>query len=141
MQLDTNSSEREWIEFLELNSNAMFQVALPLSADVYTAEAALLNSIASAAAASFITAHAAGAVPSRVLVAQAAVHSYTVAFWAGAAILTAAALAVAPLLRPGLAELGVSAAPCQPPGSSVDRSVAEIATDGAPACVELKGPS
>ena len=45
MQPDTNSSEREWIEFLELNSNAMFQVALLLSADVYTAEAALLNSI------------------------------------------------------------------------------------------------
>lgn len=45
MQLDTNSSEREWIEFLELNSNAMFQVALLLSANVYTAEASLLNSI------------------------------------------------------------------------------------------------
>ena len=44
-QLDTNSSEREWIEFVELNSNAMFQVALLLSPDVYTAEAALLNSI------------------------------------------------------------------------------------------------
>jgi hypothetical protein len=61
-----------------------------------------------------------------VLLAQAAVHSYTVAFWAGAAILTVAALAVAPLLRPGLAELGVSA---------------EIATDGAPACAEVKGAS
>jgi hypothetical protein len=45
VQLDTNSSERECIEFLELNSNAMFQLALLLSADVYTAEAALLNSI------------------------------------------------------------------------------------------------
>lgn len=45
VQLDTNSSEREWMEFLELNSNAMFQVAMLLSADVYTAEAALLNSI------------------------------------------------------------------------------------------------
>ena len=44
-KLETSSSEREWIEFLELNSNAMFQVALLLSADVYTAEAALLNSI------------------------------------------------------------------------------------------------
>lgn len=44
-QLDTNSSEQEWIEFVELNSNAMFQVALLLSADVYMAEAALLNSI------------------------------------------------------------------------------------------------
>ena len=51
-----------------------------------------------------------GAAPSRVLAAQAAVHSYTVAFWVGAAIMTAAALAVAPLLRPGLAELGVSTA-------------------------------
>ena len=72
--------------------------------------------------------------------APGGVHSSTVAFWAGTAILTAAALAVAPLLRPGLAELGVSAAR-QPPGSSVDRSAAEIATDGAPACVELKGES
>jgi hypothetical protein len=44
-QLDTNSSEREWIDFLELNSNAMFQLALLLSADVHTAEVALLNSI------------------------------------------------------------------------------------------------
>jgi hypothetical protein len=44
-QQDTNSLEREWIEFLELNSNAMFQVALLLSADVHTAAAALLNSI------------------------------------------------------------------------------------------------
>ena len=52
--------------------------------------------------------------------APGGVHSSTVAFWAGTAILTVAALAVAPLLR---------------------RSVAEIATDGAPACVELKGAS
>jgi hypothetical protein len=44
-QLDTNSSEPEWIDFLELNSNAMFQLALLLSADVHTAEVALLNSI------------------------------------------------------------------------------------------------
>jgi hypothetical protein len=104
------------------------------------------SSIATGAAASFITAHATGAAPSRVLAAQAAVHSYAVAFWAGAAILTVAALTVAPLLRPGLAELGVNAAldpkaSCQLPGSSVDRSVAEIGTDGAPACAELKGAS
>jgi EmrB/QacA subfamily drug resistance transporter len=71
---------------------------------------ALLNSIATGTAASFITAHATDAAPSGVLVAQAAVHSYIVAFRVGAAIMTAAALAVAPLLRPGLAELGVSAA-------------------------------
>jgi hypothetical protein len=69
------------------------------------------------------------------------------AFWVAAAILTAAALAVAPLLRPGLAELGVSAArpDTRPRGVTTDRhtqpSVAEMAADGAPACVELKGAS
>ena len=44
-QVDTNSSEREWIHFVELNSNVTFQLALLLSADAYTAEVALLNSI------------------------------------------------------------------------------------------------
>jgi hypothetical protein len=101
-----------------------------------------LTAGATAAAASFITAHATSAAPSRVLVAQAAVHSYTVAFWVGAAILTATALAVALLLRPGLAELSVSedmGAAMMPPGAL--RSAAAIATDGAPACAELKGTS
>jgi MFS family permease len=155
-------------------ASATINVSQQIGASIGTA---LLNSIAAGAAASFITAHASGTAPSRVLVAQAAAHSYTVAFWAGAAILTAAALAVAPLLRPGLAELGVMPrsdigprgattdrhtqpvrpvlarppsgpeqhldpqAPCRPPGSSDDRSVAEIAADGAPACAELKGAS
>ena len=98
-------------------ASATTNVSQQIGASIGTA---LLNSIATAATASFIIAHAAGAAPSRVLVAQAAVHSYTVAFWIGAAILTVAALAVAPLLR---------------------RSVTEIATDGAPACAELKGAS
>ena len=125
-------------------ASAMINVCQQIGAPIGTA---LLNSIATGAAASFITARAAGAAPSRALLAQAAVHSYTVAFWAGAAIVTAAALAVAPLLRPGLAELGVSAArsDIRPRGVTTDRhtrpSVAEIATDGAPACVELKGAS
>jgi hypothetical protein len=70
-----------------------------------------LNSIATAAPASFIAAHTTGAAPSPVLLAQAAVHSYPVAFWAGAATLAAAALAVAALLPPGAAELGVPAQP------------------------------
>src|SRR6202034_1079857 len=96
-------------------ASAAVNVSQQIDASIGTA---LLNSIATAAAASFITAHATGAAPSRVLVAQAAVHSYSVAFWAGAAILTVAALAVAPLLR---------------------RSVTEIATDGAPACAEVGG--
>jgi hypothetical protein len=155
-------------------ASATINVSQQIGASIGTA---LLNSIAAGAAASFIAAHATGTAPPQVLLAQAAVHSYTVAFWAGAAILTAAALAVAPLLRPGLAELGAMPrsdigprgattdrhtqpvrsvvprppsgperhhdpkAPCQPPGSSDDRSAAEIATDGAPACAELKGTS
>jgi len=98
-------------------ASATINVCQQVGASIGTA---LLNSVATGAAASFITAHATGAAPSRVLVAQAAVHSYTVAFWAGAAILTAAALAVAPLLR---------------------RAVTEIATDGAPARAELRGAS
>jgi hypothetical protein len=87
-------------------ASATINVAQQIGASIGIA---LLNSIATGTAASFITAHATGAAPSGVLVAQAAVHSY-VAFRVGAAIMTAAALAVAPLLRPGLAELGVSAA-------------------------------
>jgi sugar phosphate permease len=125
-------------------ASATINVSQQIGASIGTA---LLNSIAAAAAASFITAHTAGAAPSPVLLAQAAVHSYTVAFWAGAAILTAAALAVAPLLRPGLAELGVSAArsDIRPRSATTDRhtqpSAAEIATDGAPACAKLEGAS
>jgi EmrB/QacA subfamily drug resistance transporter len=85
--------------------SAAINVSQQIGASIGTA---LLNSIATAAAASFITAHATGAAPSRVQVAEAAVHSYTTAFWVGAAILAAAAVVVAPLLRPGLAELGAS---------------------------------
>jgi hypothetical protein len=88
-------------------ASATINVAQQIGASIGIA---LLYSIATGTAASFITAHATGAAPSGVLVAQAAVHSYIVAFRVGAAIMTAAALAVAPLLRPGLAELGVSAA-------------------------------
>ena len=99
---------------------ATAQLMVALDATVVSIALPHANSIATGAAASFITAHPTIAAPSRALVAQAAVHSYTVAFWVGAAILTVAALAVASLLR---------------------RSVTEIATDGAPACVELKGAS
>jgi hypothetical protein len=88
-------------------ASATINVAQQIGASIGTA---LLNSIATGAAASFITAHAAGAAPSPVLVAQAAVHSYTVAFWVGAAIMAVAALTVATVLRPGVAELGVSVA-------------------------------
>jgi hypothetical protein len=68
---------------------------------------ALLNSIATSAAASFIASHAVGR-PTSALVAQAAVHSYTVAFWVGAAVFVAAALVVGLMLRPGVPDLAAN---------------------------------
>jgi EmrB/QacA subfamily drug resistance transporter len=69
---------------------------------------ALLNTIATSAAATFIVAHATSAVPSRALLAQAAVHSYTVAFWICAGIFTVAAVVVGALLRPGVPDLSAN---------------------------------
>ena len=86
-------------------ASATINVSQQIGASIGTA---LLNSIAAGAAASFTP-----RTPRRGSLdapRTAAVHSYTVAFWAGAAIMTPAALAVAPLLRPGLAELRVM--PC-----------------------------
>jgi sugar phosphate permease len=68
---------------------------------------ALLNSIATSAAATFMTTHATGR-PSAALVAQASVHSYTVAFWVGAAIFAVAALVIFPVLRPGVPDLSAN---------------------------------
>ncbi|HZE04513.1 MAG TPA: MFS transporter, partial [Solirubrobacteraceae bacterium] len=68
---------------------------------------ALLNSIATSAAASYVTAHA-GHSPAALLGAQAAVHSYTVAFWVGAGVFVLAALVVGPLLRPGVPDLAAN---------------------------------
>jgi EmrB/QacA subfamily drug resistance transporter len=100
-------------------ASATVNVAQQIGASIGTA---LLNSIAAGAAASFITAHATGTARSPVLLAQAAVHSYAVAFWAGAAIMAAAALAVAPLLRPGPAEPGVMPrSDIRPRGVTTDR--------------------
>ncbi len=77
---------------------------------------ALLNSIATSAAASYIAARAVGR-PSSLLTAHAAVHSYTIAFWVGAGVFVVAALIVAPLLRPGVVDLaaneGIDAIPAQ----------------------------
>ncbi len=68
---------------------------------------ALLNTIATTAAATFIATHAVGK-PSQALVTQAAVHSYTVAFWVGAGIFVLAAIVVGPMLRPGIPDLGAN---------------------------------
>jgi EmrB/QacA subfamily drug resistance transporter len=68
---------------------------------------ALLNTIATSAAAGFIASHAAGA-PTHAVLAQAAVHSYVVAFWICGAIFAVAAVVVGLLLRPGVPDLAAN---------------------------------
>jgi EmrB/QacA subfamily drug resistance transporter len=85
-------------------ASATVNVAQQIGGSIGTA---LLNTIATSAAASFITTHATGR-PSALLSAQAAVHSYTVAFWVGAAIFVVAAVIVGPLLRPGVPDLAAN---------------------------------
>jgi predicted MFS family arabinose efflux permease len=63
---------------------------------------ALLNTIATSVAAGYVASHAGGTTPVAALAVAAAVHSYVVVFWIGAAIFVAAALIVGPLLRPGV---------------------------------------
>jgi EmrB/QacA subfamily drug resistance transporter len=82
-------------------ASATVNVAQQIGGSIGTA---LLNSIATSAAASYIASHAHGRASSLVQ-AQGAVHSYIVAFWIGAGIFVAAALIVGPLLRPGVADL------------------------------------
>jgi EmrB/QacA subfamily drug resistance transporter len=69
---------------------------------------ALLNTIATSAAAGFVAAHVTAAGVTPALAAQAAVHSYVVAFWICAGIFVVAALVVGPLLRPGVPDLGAN---------------------------------
>jgi hypothetical protein len=69
---------------------------------------ALLNTIATSAAAGYVAAHATGGAPSRLVLAQAAVHSYDVAFWVCAGIFAAAAVLVGAILRPGVPDLGAN---------------------------------
>jgi EmrB/QacA subfamily drug resistance transporter len=59
---------------------------------------ALLNTIAAGAVTSYVTAHGAG----QVVLAQAQVHSYTVAFWVAAGIFLAAAVVCALVLPSGV---------------------------------------
>jgi EmrB/QacA subfamily drug resistance transporter len=68
---------------------------------------ALLNTIAATAATTYATAHAAGATSPaglRLLQANAAIHSYTTAFWWAAAIFVVGAVITAAVLRPGIAQ-------------------------------------
>ena len=66
---------------------------------------ALLNTIATSVAASYVASHLSGTTPPALVAAQAAVHSYVIAFWIGAAIFAGAALIVGPMLRPGVLAL------------------------------------
>jgi EmrB/QacA subfamily drug resistance transporter len=63
---------------------------------------ALLNTIATGVAASYVAAHVGGTTPVAAVAVAAAVHSYVVAFWIGAAIFAVAAAVVGPLLRGGV---------------------------------------
>ncbi len=62
---------------------------------------ALLNTIASTAAATYATSHLAGGNPKLVL-ANAAIHSYSVSFWWAAGIFALGAVLTAIVLRPGV---------------------------------------
>ena len=70
---------------------------------------AFLSSIAASAVASF--AADSGAAPSQALMAEAAVHGYTVAFWWSAAIFAVGAVATALLLSSGVREQAPGAEP------------------------------
>ena len=88
-------------------ASATLNVAQQIGGSIGTA---LLNTLAATAASSYLTAHA-GSAPLRLVMAQAALHSYTTAFWAGAAAFALAAVIVAPLLRPGVPDLNDSETP------------------------------
>ncbi|HZC72855.1 MAG TPA: MFS transporter [Jatrophihabitans sp.] len=70
---------------------------------------ALLNTIAASAATTYAASHVGGA-PARVVVANAAIHSYTTAFWWAAGIFAVGALLTALLLRSGVAQPDPNAA-------------------------------
>jgi EmrB/QacA subfamily drug resistance transporter len=83
-------------------ASATVNVAQQVGGSIGTA---LLNTIATTAVSSYIASHAASG-PMRLVQAQAALHSYTIAFWVGAAVFVVAAVLTAPLLRPGVPDLG-----------------------------------
>jgi EmrB/QacA subfamily drug resistance transporter len=66
---------------------------------------ALFNTIAASAAASFAASHIATTTDPQQLASLAAVHSYHVAFWLGAAVFLGAAVLVASVLRPGKVDI------------------------------------
>jgi EmrB/QacA subfamily drug resistance transporter len=69
---------------------------------------ALLNTLAASAATSYAASHLAGG-PSKLVLANAAIHSYTVSFWWAAGIFALGAVLTAIVLRPGVIELSPEA--------------------------------
>jgi EmrB/QacA subfamily drug resistance transporter len=76
-------------------ASALVNVSQQVGGSVGTA---LLNTIAATAAANFLV----GKVPSQNTYAMAAVHSYSVAFWAAAAVTAVGAVVTFLMLRPGI---------------------------------------
>jgi EmrB/QacA subfamily drug resistance transporter len=74
---------------------------------------ALLNTIAASALTSYLVTH--GTSPAAT--ANAAVHSYVVAFWVAAAIFAGAAVASGLVLRPGVLSAGRAEAPVEAPAT------------------------
>jgi hypothetical protein len=85
-------------------ASATVNVAQQIGGSIGTA---LLNTIATSAATGYVSSHAFG-TPSATVLANAAVHSYVVAFWVGAAVFLVTAAIVGPLLRRGVADLGAN---------------------------------
>jgi hypothetical protein len=85
-------------------ASATINVAQQIGGSIGTA---LLNTIATTAASSYLAGHL-GQGPTRMVQAAAAVHSYTVVFWVGAAVFVAAALLAGPVLRPGVPDLAAN---------------------------------
>ena len=78
---------------------------------------ALLNTLAASALASYVLSHGRGPL----VLAQAAVHSYVVAFWVAAAILAASAVVCALVLPSGTLALAGPAEPSPGPAESTSR--------------------
>jgi EmrB/QacA subfamily drug resistance transporter len=86
-------------------ASATINVAQQIGGSIGTA---LLNTIATSAAAAYIAAHVTSGAPTAALIGQGAVHSYHVAFTVGAAVFVAAAVVVGPLLRRGVPDLAAN---------------------------------
>jgi hypothetical protein len=85
------------------NVNAMQQVGGSIGT-------ALFNTLAASAVSSYISSHI-GHGPAALVQANAAIHSYTTAFWVAAAVFAGAAVVCAFLLRSGIAQADSDAVP------------------------------